>query len=122
MTIEKDSLVERVVDEKVTLLHNEYAACNKMIDDAVKRMKEVQTSLQDQCEHRLVVEVDYQGEGVISYAQPPCRMCEVCGLEEDGWGSGYDNLFDKPDRRVRNIGSNRDTFYGFRDPQRILTL
>lgn len=40
---------------------------------------------QSKCKHSVVAEGEYQPEGIISYAQPPIRVCVNCGISEDGW-------------------------------------
>lgn len=62
------------------------------------------------CLHPNVVECDYQP--LFSGSLPPRRMCLYCGLEEDGWGSGYKKLKDIKTRKVIEV--ERDTLYQLR--------
>jgi hypothetical protein len=51
--------------------------------------------LQDACPHAHVVECasgpTYVGD-THNVSQPPERVCQDCGLWEQGWGTGYDQL------------------------------
>lgn len=64
--------------------------------------------LQCSCKHGRVAECDYKPSDYGS-ALPPARVCEDCGMTEDGWGPGYQVLTED---RVRNI--NREELYRLR--------
>lgn len=32
-------------------------------------------------------------QGIFGFADPPFRVCLVCGLAEEGWRKGYDKLY-----------------------------
>lgn len=42
-------------------------------------------SQQSKCKHKTIAECEYRPEGIVSYAQPPIRVCVDCGISEDGW-------------------------------------
>lgn len=60
-----------------------------------------------QCPHVEVAEADYEKSfsGFFD-SLPPFRICESCGVEEDGGGFGYHVLDDAPGRKVRNVSRN----------------
>lgn len=55
--------------------------------------------LQCTCAHELIAECDYKPSEHGS-AQPPIRVCETCGMSEEGWGSGYRVLYGDRTREV----------------------
>ncbi len=65
--------------------------------------------LQKTCPHNLIAECPYKPAGLIMDAQPPSRICEVCGFEEEGWGYGYKVLTGDRFRQV-----SRDDLSKFR--------
>ena len=67
--------------------------------------KELQR-VKKKCTHSLVVECSYRPEGVFNYAEGPKRVCEACGLMEDGWGGGFKLL---KDARIKTV--TRDEAY-----------
>ena len=60
--------------------------------------------LQKKCGHQVIVETSSLGH------EAPMRICAICSLEEEGWGSGFDKLQHEPIKVVE-----RDEFYRFRD-------
>lgn len=56
---------------------------------AVAHYNDLLKRVQATCEHPLVAECDYRSEGHFNYAEPPRRICEVCGVHEPGWGAGW---------------------------------
>jgi hypothetical protein len=60
---------------------------------ARKKQGVMRLALIKTCTHPLILERPY-----FSYYSgstvPPRRKCQICGIEEDGWGSGYKKLAD----------------------------
>lgn len=68
--------------------------------------------LQEKCKHETIIETPNVGS-----AFAPMRMCVICGLEEEGWGCGYEKL----NKELVIIVENRDEFYKFRELQPLTT-
>lgn len=69
--------------------------------------------LQKECAHEAIIESGYFH---IVGTFPPRRMCVICGLEENGWGCGYQVLDDDSKIIKEFKGQNgRDEFYEYRD-------
>lgn len=47
----------------------------------------IQTQLS--CDHRKIYECDYLPGREFGQGLPPIRVCDSCGLSEEGWGCGY---------------------------------
>lgn len=73
--------------------------------------------LQEICKHESVVETKHVPPGMVASADPPRRICAICSLEEEGWGSGYKKLTAEPIRVV-----DRDEFWGFRNLKPLTTV
>ena len=93
-------------------LRNNYQKLSKQINELIDKQEELLKQLQDTCQHEACAEVDYRPEGIITYANPPRRICLICGIEEDGWGAGYELLANSC--VTVHCGSDRDKFYNFR--------
>jgi len=63
--------------------------------------------LQSKCNHPIIAETDYETYTFFN-ASPPIRICEICGYEEEGWGSGYKKL-NKNDSNIRQV--DKEEFY-----------
>lgn len=82
-----------------------------------KQYDDLRTKLQKECKHEVLIESGYF-KIISTFA--PRRMCLVCVLEEDGWGTGYKNLRDnsKVNRKIVKKfegKTGRDEFCGYRD-------
>lgn len=66
------------------------------VKDAKEDLKEYKEDLQATCLHTEVFECGYKPGLEVGGAWPPRRQCVNCLLEEDGWGSGYQEL-DNPE-------------------------
>ena len=73
--------------------------------------------LRNECMHEAVIETPYQGGEALS--NPPRRLCVICGLEEEGWGSGYKKLgLNIPIREFKD----RNEFYRYRELRPLTTV
>ena len=54
-----------------------------------ERRESLVAQLRNECMHEAVIETPYQGGEALS--NPPRRLCVICGLDEEGWGSGIRN-------------------------------
>ena len=62
------------------------------LDSLKKEEEDLTEELQKDCAHESVVECG-QGRAVAATkTDPPHRRCVICGLEEEGWDSGYEKL------------------------------
>jgi hypothetical protein len=83
------------------------------IDRLIKERDVLLRELRLQCKHLRVVECEWvKNEYIDSF--PPRRICVDCGAEEEGWGCGYQVLFDKEGRHTIRVLNNRDDFYKYR--------
>ena len=80
----------------------------------IKQYKKELKQLQSLCNHPKVCECDYLPMEFFS-SLPPRRICEVCGLEEEGWGCGYKVLTTEYVKQV-----SRDKFYSLRKCLEVL--
>jgi hypothetical protein len=71
--------------------HKAVQRAREEVDKAKAEFARALAELQEVCEHPLILEHDYIPSDFVS-AVPPRRKCQLCGLAEDGWGSGYKNL------------------------------
>ena len=84
--------------------------------ELAKSAKMLIQQLRNACKHEVVIETPYQGGEMMTL--PPRRLCVVCGLEEDGWGSGYKALRNVPIKVI----DDRDEFYRYRELQPLETI
>lgn len=58
--------------------------------DKVKSLyRDVVIAAQLSCLHDKLYECEYTSSGSFGYALRPMRVCNDCGLSEEGWGCGY---------------------------------
>lgn len=88
---------------------------NITINKLIEQRNELLTSIREECLHLKIAEVDYSPSTHFFHAQPPKRICEVCGVEEEGWRCGYIVLAQKEGRVFRTI-SSREEFFNLRQP------
>lgn len=73
-------------------------------------------NLQQECRHESVIERPYYTSG-FDHTHPPRRICVICTLEEEGWGSGFRILTAQPIRTI-----NEEDFNAFRKKLHPLTM
>ena len=85
--------------------------------ELAEREKALVAQLQSECTHDVVIETPYQAGEWLSH--PPRRLCVICGLEEEGWGSGYKKLNGRvPIKEIKS----RDEFYRYRELRPLTTI
>lgn len=62
------------------------------IGDLQKKRDELLARLRDECTHEALIETPFMAACAFWHATPPQRICVICGLIEEGWGSGYKKL------------------------------
>lgn len=67
------------------LQNDDYSNAKSLVDMAKGHFEALVREHQAICPHEDIAECDYQPEGIITYSQPPIRMCLYCGISEDGW-------------------------------------
>jgi hypothetical protein len=92
----------------VTKLRRQLSLDARSVEKAAERYNKTLAALQKACPHDLVAECDYQDMTFFA-AMPPRRICETCGIEEEGWGCGYQVLTND---RVRPV--SREELYQLR--------
>jgi hypothetical protein len=97
--------MNNIISDEVIKLREEYQKLDQEEDRIIQLKKEKLKELQDTCNHLFIAEAPYiSGDYIIS--TPPRRICEICGIEENGWGCGHKILITQ---RPRNI--SRDELY-----------
>lgn len=67
------------------LLNEDFKHAQSLVSMAKQNLVKLVQEHQAICPHEDVAECDYRPEGLLSYAQPPIRMCIYCGISEEGW-------------------------------------
>ena len=85
-----DPLSEKIVRaglERLAVLQVEETRISEEIKMLIQSIKE-------SCNHptEMIVEGDYYPSNTFSYAQPPFRVCRLCGYSEPDWNCGYFRL------------------------------
>ncbi len=93
----KPCLYQRSEDHPpvVNLKRDRIIAIEQQLEVLEKEAATLKKALQKECNHSQVVEVEYS-HSVYFNSSPPRRLCLLCGLEEDGWGCGYQKLRTEP--------------------------
>lgn len=93
-------LTPPTIPEDVLALHEQTQALGLEIRAKHEQLNQLLHDLQRRCNHTLIAEAPYRPSGTFNNAEPPIRVCEVCGLTEEGWGSGFKRLRNE---RVRPV-------------------
>lgn len=98
-----------VIPDDVRTSHEQIQSLGLEIRAKHEQLIQLLHDLQRRCNHALIAEAPYRPSGTFSNAEPPVRVCEVCGLTEEGWGSGFKRLRNE---RVRPV--SREALYALR--------
>jgi len=102
-------------------LRDEYINIRKEIETLRKKQISKLEQMQSGCGHPLIAERDYIPQTLLNLNHiPPARICEVCGYEEEGWGTGYKTLKETDARIIRKV--REEDFYKLRSPLHKLPL
>lgn len=71
--------------------HGEIIEAQMVLESAKEALKNTIKIVQSRCKHLEVFECKFEG-GDFGRSLAPRRLCCNCGLEEDGWGCGYEKL------------------------------
>lgn len=85
---------------------------NGVIAYLIELRDETLKQFREECTHPKVTEVEYVSREY-GDSLPPMRICELCGVEEEGWYCGYKVLVEDDKRIIREI-SSRDDFFRLR--------
>jgi len=63
---------------------------DRTIQSLKDERQQIIKDMQETCDHPIefVIEGEYKEGFDIGYADPPFRVCRLCGLAEEGWGCG----------------------------------
>lgn len=97
------------IPEDVRALHERAQGLGLEIRAKHEQLSRLLHDLQRRCNHALIAEAPYRPSGIFNNAEPPVRVCEVCGLTDEGWGVGFKHLAGE---RVRAV--SRDALWRLR--------
>lgn len=99
----------------------------KTLNSEIEKKRQQRNMLLEQlqmheCAHLSVVERAYRKTDYSIWA--PRRLCTICGVEEEGWGRGYQVLFDHFDHPTRTVKvvSSCEEFYSYRQPDHTFRM
>lgn len=93
------------LEENVLRIREDYKEAHEETLKAERKEQELLELLRKTCKHEYVAEVPYEPEGLVVSSSPPFRICEGCGIKEEGWGTGYNKLRTSRVRAVtREVG------------------
>lgn len=68
---------------------DEIEQAKQEVQKAIESYRTVVIAAQLSCLHDKLYECEYIPSGSFGYALRPMRVCNDCGLSEEGWGCGY---------------------------------
>lgn len=80
-----NDIVEKTLRFQIDSINEGIELLQKQLTKHIEELRKI-------CKHDLIAEAPYKAETSCSYAKPPMRVCERCGITEDGWGVGYQKL------------------------------
>lgn len=89
-----------------TTLIAEAHATSASLKNTEKALKRLLKKLRRCCPHEHVIETDYVPQTFLPSLKPR-RLCLDCGVEEEGWGAGWQVLTATPIEVIKD----RDKFY-----------
>ena len=98
-------------------LRDRIISITAQIKDLQKKRGELLDRLRNECTHEALVQTPCSVSGLDPL--PPERMCIICGLSEEGWGSGYKKL---SKGTVVRVIENRDEYYRYRELKPLTTV
>lgn len=87
-------------EENLNILVRQVLERRKNLMEAESAFKTALSELRAACTHTSIVEYEYAPGSTFISAYPPFRVCETCGMKEDGWGCGYKLLANREDRKL----------------------
>lgn len=76
---------------------------DRMLKVLETRRKELHERLQENCEHNYVAEQPGDPKSSYSHEQYDVRVCEVCGLQENGKGATYNHYNHLSDKNLGRV-------------------